>query len=281
MISQSPAVIEHGDVLTKIRHYNQPLEELAGYETPTEMYENGDVIVADSLDLPMQPEDWDFIKAIDLPPTLMLAVQKAREYDLMLPVTAAGFPKHVLSYYFPGDLKKAVRFQQIMERVNKRVRRHVTDLFPCYDIVQEHITWRFTRTENEAIHFDSYAGNANDYHNVRIFVNLDDKPRLWGVSHKVPAMIEKYPHLASLHDGEHPNLFNNVINKNVPWHEVPRHFVAFAPGNAWLVNSQLVSHEIIFGRKLLACVFSVDPKSMRREEDGFVFKSMNAVEKHK
>lgn len=227
-------------------------------------YEDGEVYAFPGIETGMTESDWHFINQIDLPTVGDNFFKKAKSRSLLAPIEGTGeYAKHVLHHYFPDSKGDAVRFQKIVAATNESLRNLVRRLFPTYKFIGEDITWRFTKTESENIHFDSY-GKADDVrHHVRLFVNFDTQPRLWAISHRVVEAINLYRDRVRPHRGPGANQFNSVLTSVIPWAECPRHFIAFAPGNAWLVNSQIVSHEIIFGRKLVACTFDVDPESMQ------------------
>ncbi len=268
-----PALIRSTVVPTEVHHYECRLNEMRAYACGNVMptnYENGHLLVCDGVELPFDEREWELIRSVDLPPSKDNFLQKAREQDLMLPIVPAKFNKHLLNYFFPGDHFKAALFQATMAKTNAYLRGVVGDLFPEYKVVKDYITWRFTRTENENMHFDSYGGNDNDLHNLRLFINIDDKPRLWGVSYPVDDFIKMHASVVKGFKPAHPNTLNDALTHRTPLATAPRHFIAFPPGSAWLVNSQVVSHEIVFGRKVIACVFQVDPKTMLDPTKGFV-----------
>ncbi len=173
-----------------------------------------------------------------------------------------------------GDAKQ---LQKLMVRVTQQVRTYVRTWFPMYEVVDDQsITWRLTQTESEPMHYDSYGVDPNDHHNVRVFINLDTKPRVWGLSRKVQDMIKIYSELMLPEKNQHPNLFTAALTKKLPWDKIPRTFVSFAPLNMWLVNSQVVAHEIIYGRRMLAATIACKPSSMVHKDLHFVDVVRNA-----
>lgn len=266
-LNAHPAVILNPDVSTRIDYYDvEP-----GNMHPKVMlhhYEYNDVIVFKTAGLALTEDDWALINAINPPPSDDNWIKKAKLKALLAP----HLPNkpHVLRTLGVGEAKVG-RVQELIRRVNAQLRAYVESWFPDYKILDDQsITWRFTPTESEAMHYDSYGVTANDYHNVRIFINLDDKPRLWGVGNPVDVTIKQHRDLCVPFENDHPNLFNAGLNKDLPWDQIPRHFVAFAPGNMWLVNSQTVAHEIIYGRKMIAATFACDPATMWKPEQSFV-----------
>lgn len=276
-----PAVSVNPSVATHLEVHDRSLDSV-GEEVIVDQYENGEVLAFSSLNLPLTPTDWKFIEEIDALPSDDLIVKKAKQKHLMAKINPSTFVGgHVLNFWFPNHPQRAAQFQPIMEKVNQYLRDCVKRLFFRYDIVDEHITWRFTPNDGEPIHFDSYAGHDTDSQYVRLFVNMDNRPRIWGVSHHADVAIRMYPDIAKRYAKEHPNALNNSLTLMLPWKDIPKHYAMFAPGNCWLVNSQLVSHEIIYGRKLIACAFEVAPSSMRDPSKNFAAKIRKAMEEIK
>jgi hypothetical protein len=227
-------------------------------------YEEGECHVHTEAGLEMDDKDWGLVHSINLPKNADNSVKKATVAGLLGKNGTAGF--------FPGEPKKAAHLQEIIRRVDAQLLKTVQATFPRYKILGNNNTWRLTQTDPEGMHFDSYGDATDDNHLVRLFVNLDDKPRLWGVGPRVWDVLRKYPDLFRPHRDRHPNQLNKNVNALLPWREVVKHFVAFAPRNLWLVNSQVVAHEIVWGRKMIACSFYVDPATMYRPEMNFATK---------
>jgi hypothetical protein len=227
-------------------------------------YEAGNVIAFPRSGLRLPESAWQFLSGMPIPVSDSNFIKKAKLRSLLAPVTAETWGvTHVLRAFFT-EADDARQLQALIQNVNEQLRLLVAHLFPKYKVVGENITWRLTQTESEEMHYDSYGLDADPHHHVRVFVNLDTKPRLWGVGNPVDETIRLYRDRCRPHarPGQDANQFNGTLNKILPWEEIPRHFVAFAPGNLWLVNSQVVAHEIVFGRRMIAATFDVDPASM-------------------
>lgn len=265
----APMFVRHPDVDVAVHYYdtdpaNMPPKVMEAH------YENGDVIVFKNANLVMSEEDWRLFNGINIAATSDNFVKKAKLKHLFQPLTPDGWDKHVLSK-MTTNYVKAGFIQNMMAQVSQQVRDYVKLWFPNLKVLDDQsITWRLTPTESEDMHYDSYGVTPNDYHNVRVFINLDDKPRVWGVSHKVQDVIAQHRDLMAPFKDKHPNLFNAALNTKLPWDQISRHFISFAPLNMWLVNSQIVAHEIIYGRRMLAATIACDPASMKWPEKHFV-----------
>jgi hypothetical protein len=143
-------------------------------------------------------------------------------------------------------------------------------VFRSYRFAKQDVNWRFTPTGPEPLHFDMVRSTA-DLQYVRVFVNLDDAPRVWRVGPQLEGMIERFYDVAKLDElqGAHANEICHRITYQVleRWQEVaggtvPRHHVEFQPGEVWLCESRINSHEIYSGNRAVITHFHADPKSM-------------------
>lgn len=241
-------------------------------------YEDGHVVALPSLDLGMSESDWNFINAIKSPASLDHPAKKAKMKHILVPIGKLPKGEHILNKLGLDD-DQVFRMQLLIRRVNERLYDFVVKIFPTYKFLttEQGITWRFTTTESEELHYDNYGFDPVHMHHVRLFVNVDDRPRLWGIGPHMTTTLANYKERFRPHKDKHPNVLNFEINQNLPWTEVPRHYAMFLPGNAWLVNSQLVAHEIIYGRKLIACTFDIDPASMLDPAKSFNNRAFKAV----
>lgn len=261
-------ITRHPDVRDYFRFVDAPAathrDHLGSPDDVVDAYEDGRVVLFESF----KPDvDLRWIRSLDFPPTDHHGAKKAKPKAVLVPLEKSTYVKHVLSHFFPGDLKSARRYQEEYRRLTAQVRQFVRYTFPGYKVTDDTgNTWRFTPTENEDLHYDSYGYTESEDHAVRLFLNLDDRPRVWNVSHRAQDFIAdrgidlKLKALSQLH----PNLFNGALNAKVlPQAQLPCHRVEFAPGALWLVNSQVVAHQVVYGRKMAAHTYNVDPASMR------------------
>jgi hypothetical protein len=162
------------------------------------------------------------------------------------------------------------KLRQEILRVTKKVRRFVRDVFKPYRIQKESVSWRFTPTGPEPLHVDWFRP-TDDLHYIRMFVNIDEEPRIWTVSHQLEELIARNYASAQLAQlgGCPSNSIIERINHQVlnpvsyePASETDRHVVEFAQGDVWLCETRINSHQIFSGRRLIATDFYVDPSSM-------------------
>ncbi len=111
-------------------------------------------------------------------------------------------------------------------------------------------TLRFSETRDEGLHFDTYTDKPQF---VRVFVNLDTKPRSWRLGPQIWDAMKFYGKLFRIHDdmsaGEVASAFAKWYLKRRQI-EIPRHKIELAPGALWCGNSQVISHQVVAGNAM-------------------------------
>ncbi len=118
----------------------------------------------------------------------------------------------------------------------------------------KHITARFQESRNEGLHIDAYSPFQLRRAAVTAYLNLDDEPRIWDTSYSVDELIESDEFLRKTgmsRDGLKFQL-GSSINNTLAKEPFPRTRIEIAPGAAIITNGATVSHEIVFGKRLLA-----------------------------
>jgi hypothetical protein len=157
------------------------------------------------------------------------------------------------------------------ERVLSRVLPIYEKIFEGYTFTRRKVSWRLNLTLNENIHIDTYKQPSLD-HFARMFINLDSQPRIWNTSYTLDNMYEMHGQAAldALADNATPALLHQELNARTFgllsshewWDNKDRHVTYFDPGDVWVVDSRLISHQIFYGRRALSIDFFVDPASM-------------------
>ncbi len=143
-------------------------------------------------------------------------------------------------------------------------------LFKGYRFTRRHVVWRLNTIRNENLHVDTYQTEYPE-HFARMFINLDDQPRIWMTSYAVDEMFDKFggriaPEVisggtsAEIHAALNAETFGG--RSNIWWDGQPRHVAMFAPGDVWIVDSRQIAHQIFYGRRAVSIDFVVDPASM-------------------
>lgn len=169
-----------------------------------------------------------------------------------------------------GDRKIFDRATAALRSAHEEVLRIFAICFPRYDPFRLVPSVRLTRTLFENLHWDNHSID-DDFHQARIFANLDTRARIWNVSKSFPQWIRQFyrEHDLGRFAGKDPNLMINYIagevlggTQNTWMDNEPRHKVAFEPGEVWLAESRLISHQIVYGESALVYMWFVRTASM-------------------
>jgi hypothetical protein len=164
---------------------------------------------------------------------------------------------------FTGDWGRFTYFLEQATLINSQIRAAVHNIFANYQFSQRHIIWRFTETRVENLHFD-IDRNCDNFELIRLYFNLDDIPRIWYTSATfTTAAREWYDKLdlSRFRSKPYDKLLKELTTRVFgDWHmrgkdKVPRHLVLFEPGDVWLSDGRLVSHQVIYGRRVVSTLF--------------------------
>ena len=229
-------------------------------------YEAGDVLILRNAPFVI---DLELLNRVSLPSDGK-QFQKLSDKTFRLTSLGRAETRKVFRAAFGNDVLLYLRFRREVDRVSACLRTFARDVFRPYRFLKQGVSWRFTRTSQEGLHVD-YFRKDEDLHYVRIFVNVDKQPRIWTLSHSLEELIRRHYDDAGLGELLHApsNAICARLNKRVfnPVNKLPpsamdRHFVHFAPGDVWLCETRLNSHEIFSGHRMVATGFYVDPASM-------------------
>lgn len=228
-------------------------------------YEAGHIIV---LDHPPFEIDFDVLNRVSFPPGRLH--QKLADRFLTYPKLHRPEVRRLFHDAFALDLPFYLRFRREVSRLSEALRRFARDVFPSYRFLRQGVSWRFTPTGPEGLHVD-YFRRPEELQYLRIFINVDRQPRVWTIGPPLEELIERYADAADLLElaGAPSNQVCQRLNKRVfdkinvqPRSAMDRHIVRFAPGDVWLCETRLNSHEIFSGHRLVATDFYVEPSSM-------------------
>ena len=168
----------------------------------------------------------------------------------------------------PRGLKR--RLKREIVRLYERVLPVYEAMFSGYRFTRRQVVWRLNTIRNENMHVDTYVSEQPD-HFARLFINLDDQPRIWMTSWTIDEMYARFGDsipieaLNRMTPGEVHAAINAAAfggRSTVWWDSQPRHVAYFDPGAVWSVDSRQVSHQIFYGRRAVSIDFFVDPASM-------------------
>lgn len=149
--------------------------------------------------------------------------------------------------------------------------------FPDYETFRVVPSIRLTQTLFENLHWDNHSID-DDFHQARIFTNLDVRPRIWHVGHRFPDWVRMHYDEYDLgrFAGKDPNLLIDFITGEIlggtrkTWMDnEPRHRIAFQPGEVWLGESRLISHQIYYGESAMVYMWFVNAASMANSSNRF------------
>jgi len=164
---------------------------------------------------------------------------------------------------FGGDWGRFGYFMEQVHRINDQVRRTLDTVFAGYRFQTRDVIWRFTETRVENLHFDVDRG-CDNLELIRLYVNLDDIPRIWYTSGTFTATAQQHYqalNLARFRDQPTDALLLELSKKvlggwtNRGRESAPKHLVLFEPGDVWLSDGRAVSHQVVYGRRVVSSLF--------------------------
>ena len=176
-----------------------------------------------------------------------------------------------------GDAALFQRASDMLQKAHEGALRLYEDCFPSYNAYRLMPSVRLTRTLFENLHWDEHWIDG-DFHTARVFANLDVRPRIWQLSHRFPDIMRLLyrHHRLERFAGKNPNELLSYINAEVlgglsyKWKdELPKHRIAFEPGEVWVGESRLVAHQIYYGEAALVYMWLVDTASMANADNRF------------
>lgn len=177
----------------------------------------------------------------------------------------------------PWGLKRRLRRE--ISRLYERVLPVYEALFSGYRFTRRQVVWRLNTIHNENMHVDTYVSDFTD-HFARLFINLDDQPRIWMTSWSLEEMYARFGDQLPPEQviASEPGAIHKAINaaafggrSTVWWDSQPRHVAYFDPGDVWAVDSRQVSHQIFYGRRAVSIDYFVDPSSMVKPKRHYLF----------
>lgn len=176
-----------------------------------------------------------------------------------------------------GDPELFARASQAMRTAHETALELFQVCFPTYNYFRVIPSVRLTTTLFENIHWDNH-NIPEDFQQVRIFCNLDQRPRIWHTSHNFVTYAQEIyrEHQLERFAGRDPNEMNDYIcgkilggTRNACRDKLPRHVIAFEPGEVWFGESRIISHQIFYGERAMVYMFFVRPEGMLQPERRF------------
>ena len=236
-------------------------------------YENGRVTHFPQLDLEIDHDFWAELKTDDLVKLKKLSSSPTPGDPRQDPL----LDRRLAEANVPGGLKRRLRRE--ITRLYERVLPVYEALFAGYRFTRRQVVWRLNTVRNENLHVDTYVSDYTD-HFARLFINLDDQPRIWMTSWTLDELYARFgdqlppemvlnSELGDIHKAINAAAFGG--RSTVWWDNQPRHVCYFDPGDVWAVDSRQVSHQIFYGRRAVSIDFFVDPASMVKPQRHYLF----------
>ena len=229
-------------------------------------YEAGRALYFPNLKFDIDHEFWAQLPSEGYPRLKKLSSSPAKADPARDPL----LDKHLSQAGLPADLERRLRRE--IAGVYARVLPVYEALFAGYRFTRRQAVWRLNTIRNENLHVDTYAAPFTD-HFARLFINLDDQPRIWMTSWSIDELYERFGDridqklLAKGTPGELHAAVNAAAfggRSAIWWDSQPRHVVYFDPGDVWAVDSRQRSHQIFYGRRAVSIDFFVDTASMNK-----------------
>jgi hypothetical protein len=210
--------------------------------------------------------DIDFVRSVQFPPTWFFKKFPSKVVERPKPLEKNPVKQDLCRDLFGGDAGLFRRFESEVRAVNGGIRRVLDELLRHHRVEATDIIWRHTETRVENLHFDIDQDSAG-FESVRLYLNMDDIPRIWHTSYQlgqiVPAYYEELE-LGSLKDQPLERLlqvlslrlFGNWSSRGRE--QFPRHMVLFEPGDVWICDGRTVPHQVIYGRRVASSFYRLD-----------------------
>lgn len=169
-----------------------------------------------------------------------------------------------------GDPKIFNDARRTLKTAHDELLRIFKICFPGYSPFRFIPSLRLTQTLFENLHWDNHS-IEDDFQQARLFTNLDQRPRIWHVSHRSDDYMRQ---IYNEHDlvrfaGKDPNLLLDYITGELmggtreTWKDtLPRHKIAFDPGEVWSGESRLLSHQIYYGEAAMVFMWFMNTTDM-------------------
>ena len=223
-------------------------------------YEAGDVIILDNAPL---SANYGTLNRVSLPRGR--AYQKLTDRFFRYPKVYRPQTAKLLFQTFNGNIGLYLAFRREVIKLSSQVRDYIPQLFFHYNFLKYNVSWRFTPTGPEGMHLDHFGSGA-DVQYVRLFINLDEQPRVWHLTQQLDDLAARYyesGNFAALREAGGNEFCRHMNPLAFKKKSFDYHIVKFHQGDVWLCDTRLVSHQIVSGHRMLGTHFVADPQSMQ------------------
>ena len=214
--------------------------------------------------------DRDFIAGMTFPPTWYFKKFPSTVVERPKPLERSPLKQDLCRDLFGGDKGLFRRFEGEVRAVNSGIRRVLDEILRHHRVAASDILWRHTETRVENLHFDIDKDSA-DFESVRLYLNMDDIPRIWHTSHQLARILPAYYEqlqlaalagqpLETLLQTLSLRLFGNWASRGRE--QFPRHMALFEPGDVWICDGRTVPHQVIYGRRVASSFYRLDSAAL-------------------
>jgi hypothetical protein len=216
--------------------------------------------------------DYDraFVANIPFPPTWFYKKMPSRVIEANKPIAKSAAKQDICRDLFGGDEGRFAKLEAEVRAVNSALRTALGEILRHHKVTADDITWRHTETRVENLHFD-IDKDAGEFESVRLYLNMDDIPRLWHMSHPLSQLLGAYYEELDLAQTKAEplerllqilslRLFGNWASRGRE--QFPRHMVLFEPGDIWICDGRTLPHQVVYGRRVASSFYRLDKDAL-------------------
>jgi hypothetical protein len=211
--------------------------------------------------------DYDraFISSLQLPPDWAFKKFQTRAVERRKFYFASRPKRALCKALFGGDIGRYLKFQGEVRRVNGALRSVLGELLTHHRVSEPDFVWRHTETRVENLHFDVDEG-ADGFEAVRLYLNMDDAPRIWQTTHPLSRLYRAFRSELELDHVQGPSeRLLSILGRRLfgSWstrgrEQFPHHVALFEPGDVWLCDGRALPHQVIYGRRVVSSFYRLD-----------------------
>lgn len=214
--------------------------------------------------------DQAFVAGVRFPPTWFYKKFPSRVVERPKPLEKSEPKQELCRDLFGGDKGLYRKFEGEVRAVNDGIRTVLDEILRRYKVTASDIIWRHTETRVENLHFD-IDKDAADFESVRLYLNMDDIPRIWHTSHPLNEILAAYYDELELQSlrGQPLERLLQVLSLRLfgNWssrgrEQFPRHMALFEPGDVWIVDGRTIPHQVIYGRRVASTFYRLDSAAL-------------------
>jgi hypothetical protein len=248
----------------EVIHYRHPQEMMAAFPRTHIQYEQNDVLLLadagigfdrDFIGRTNFPPDWKKIgtvNGITLPPLVLQGNALVRSQNPLCSAVA--------------DNITLLKLYSELIRIEFGFKLLVTQVLPAYwNASWMNCTFRFTKTEDEPAHLDSFSDGARvpprlQHPRLKFFLNVDAEPRVWNIGPTLPDILRHTPGCLESPLPTDLNVLCARVNAAKLSGKLPMARVEIPPGGIVFANGATVLHQVVSGNRMV-CLEGFVPRT--------------------